>query len=243
MSFFDLAMAWRYSPATGNAFLVHMALADMAIDSRVCATQAEIAILARCSVPTVSRVLPELIEAGCIEIEAQGGGPRSPIYRLAHRFQNDSFIRNDVVRRVIDDQTESEAMPQRIPFVQPNDGESMDILDQARRDMMDATGISDVLRPPNVYKNLARAIVGRDELSAGLQNLLRAMGTEVPEGAPPLYWCRDEHVEAYRQLLSLTDNTPAQLLAAVQAAQIRAPKIRTLQEINDKLSAANIIPF
>ena len=39
----------------------------------------------------------------------------------------------------------------------------------------------------------------------------------------PLYWCRYEHVEAYRQILSLSDKTPAQLLAAVQAAGMNSP--------------------
>jgi len=238
MSFFDLAMVWRHSPATGNAFLVHLALADMAIDSRVSATQAEIAILARCSVPTVSRVLPELIEAGCIETEAQGGGPRSPIYRLVHRLQNDGIARDDVVSQAQDDQFESRAMPHQDLY--PTPAPFVDALVQPFPKPFPPPTPEPT---PNVYKHLARAAVGRDELSAGLQDLLRAMGTEVPEGAPPLYWCRYEHVEAYRQILSFGGKTPAQLLAAVQAAQIKAPKIRVLSEIHDKLAAAKIIPF
>lgn len=237
MSFFDLAMVWRHSPVNGNAFLVHLALADMAIDSRVSATQAEIAVLAGCSVPTVSRVLPELIEAGCIETEAQGGGPRSPIYRLVHRLQNDGIARDDVVSPADYDQFGSLDMPdatRNAPNTLPNTPNFL---------QRHAAPEPSPEAAPNVYKGLARAIVGRDELSAGLQDLLRAMGTEVPEGAPPLYWCRDEHVEAYRQILSFGGKTPAQLLAEVQAAQIRAPKIRELKEIHDKLAAANIILF
>ena len=64
MSFYDLAMVWRHSPATGNALLVHLTLADMAIDGLVCASQGEIAILARCDVSTVSRRIADLIEIG-----------------------------------------------------------------------------------------------------------------------------------------------------------------------------------
>ena len=98
-------------------------------------------------------------------------------------------------------------------------------------------------QPVNVYKHLARTIVGRDELVKGLEALLRAVGAGLPEGAPPLYWYRDEHVEAYRKTLDLAQRSSSELLTAVQAAKIKAPNMRKVQDLHDALAAAQIIPF
>ena len=77
----------------------------------------------------------------------------------------------------------------------------------------------------------------------GLEALLRAVGAQLPEGAPPLYWYRDEHVEAYRGTLDLAGMSPSELLTAVQAAKIKAPNMRRVQDLHDTLAAAQILPF
>ena len=118
MSFYDLAMVWRHSPATGNALLVHLTLADMAIDGLVCASQGEIAILARCDVSTVSRRIADLIEIGELVEESRGAGRRTPIFRITHKamaegaprvvVQNAGIVHNAVINPVEDQQAEQE---------------------------------------------------------------------------------------------------------------------------------------
>lgn len=80
MSFAAFAATWSHSRATGNTFLVHLALADLAQVNLVQAAQADIALLARCSVPTVSRALQELISLG--EVIALDDRVKPPIYQL-----------------------------------------------------------------------------------------------------------------------------------------------------------------
>jgi len=77
----------------------------------------------------------------------------------------------------------------------------------------------------------------------GLEALLRVVGAELPEGAPPLYWYRDEHVEAFRRLLDLATLSPTELVTAVREANIKAPNMRKVQDLNNVLAAAQIIPF
>ena len=77
----------------------------------------------------------------------------------------------------------------------------------------------------------------------GLEALLRVVGAELPEGAPPLYWYRDEHVEAFRRLLDLATLSPTELVTAVREANIKAPNMRKVQDLNNALAAAKIIPF
>lgn len=234
MSFYDLAMVWRHSPATGNALLVHLALADMAIDGLVCASQGEIAILARCDVSTVSRRIADLVEIGELVEESRGAGRRTPIFRIAHKamtegappvvVQNAGVVQDAVLSPDESQQSERETMEQYV-----------------------ARTLEPHSEPPpaaaNVYKHLARAIVGRDGLVKGLEALLKAVGASLPEGAPPLYWYRDEHVEAYRRTLDLAVMSPSELLAAVQAAKIKAPNMRRVQDLHNALAAAQIIPF
>ena len=236
MSFFDFAMVWRYSPAQGNAFLVHLALADMAIESRVIATQGEIASIAHCSTPTVSRVLVELIEAGEIKIETQGGGPRSPIYKITHAsmatangtLQNDSNVHPDMINEAKDHHIGIAAMTEQASYAEETVAVEAQPAPVARSVAQKPVAITDL---------------SREDLSFGLSRLLKAMGTDIPENAPPLYWFRDEHVADYRNFLLLADKLPYQFLEAVVAAQIKAPNIRSLREIGSKLAAAKIIPF
>lgn len=258
MSFYDLAMVWRHSPATGNALLVHLALADMAIDGLVCASQGEIAILARCDVSTVSRRIADLVGIGELVEESRGAGRRTPIFRIAHKamtegappvvVQNAGIVQNAVVRQDERPQAEQgDVMPEYLPLP-PEERylRGAALSDDAMRSMRDVTGIADASTPPppaNVHKHLARAIVGRDELVKGLEALLKAVGASLPEGAPPLYWYRDEHVEAYRKTLDLTGMSPSELLTAVQAAKIKAPNMRRVQDLHDTLAAAQILPF
>lgn len=238
MSFYDLAMVWRHSPATGNALLVHLALADMAIDGLVCASQGEIALLARCDVSTVSRRIADLVEIGELAAESHGAGRRSPIFRITHKamtegapraiVQDAGVVQDDMIR----------------PDDRPQD-EREDVMQEAHSAPPEVTAPISIEPPPpaNVYKHLARSIVGRDELVKGLEALLRAVGAQLPEGAPPLYWYRDEHVEAYRGTLDLAGMSPSELLTAVQAAKIKAPNMRKVQDLHNALAAAMIIPF
>lgn len=258
MSFYDLAMVWRHSPATGNALLVHLALADMAIDGLVCASQGEIAILARCDVSTVSRRIADLVGIGELVEESRGAGRRTPIFRIAHKamtegappvvVQNAGVVQDAVLTPDERPQVEQgDVMPEYLPLP-PEERylRGAALIDDAMRSMRDVTGIADASTPPppvNVHKHLARAIVGRDELVKGLEALLRTVGAQLPEGAPPLYWYRDEHVEAYRGTLDLAGMSPSELLTAVQAAKIKAPNMRRVQDLHDTLAAAQILPF
>ena len=238
MSFYDLAMVWRHSPATGNALLVHLALADMAIDGLVCASQGEIALLARCDVSTVSRRIADLVEIGELAAESHGAGRRSPIFRITHKamtegapraiVQDAGVVQDDMIR----------------PDDRPQD-EREDVMQEVHSAPPEVTAPISIEPPPpaNVHRRLARAIVGRDELVKGLEALLRVVGAELPEGAPPLYWYRDEHVEAYRHLLDLATLSPTELVTAVREANIKAPNMRKVQDLNNVLAAAQIIPF
>ena len=124
MSLAIFARVWETSPASGNAFLVHLALADLAHGRLVQAPQADIALLARCSIPTVSRALQELVDAGAIEA-INDRRTKTPIYRLIHRgddisdqlranrhhdLQSDSNYHDDVIGLAEGDQIDGVAM-------------------------------------------------------------------------------------------------------------------------------------
>jgi hypothetical protein len=127
MSLATFARVWATSPASGNTFLVHLALADLARENLVQAPQADIAMLARCSVPTVSRALQELVDAGVIEILDER--TKTPIYRLIYQgdgfsdqlraqlmgnLQNDGILQDDMISLAESDQVGGMTMGQPI---------------------------------------------------------------------------------------------------------------------------------
>ncbi len=83
MSLEQFARVWGTSPATGTTLLVHLAIADLAIEKMVRAAQAAIADLARCSVTTVARAMQELVDLGVIIVVDDRTKPA--IYALIHQ--------------------------------------------------------------------------------------------------------------------------------------------------------------
>ena len=83
MSLEQFARVWGTSPATGTTLLVHLAIADLAIEKMVRAPQAAIADLARCSVTTVARAMQELVDMGVIIVVDDRTKPA--IYALIHQ--------------------------------------------------------------------------------------------------------------------------------------------------------------
>jgi hypothetical protein len=96
MSLGTFARVWATSPASGNALLVHLALADLARDRLVQIPQADLAELARCSVTTTARALQELVELGVIVVIDERRKP--PIYGLS--LQSDDFSHPVITRHV-----------------------------------------------------------------------------------------------------------------------------------------------
>jgi len=71
------AHVWQHSPLKGDAFVVHLALGDIANDiygGRLWMTHATLAAKAHTSVSTVKRTLHQLIDAGFLELIEEGGG-------------------------------------------------------------------------------------------------------------------------------------------------------------------------
>ena len=108
MSLEQFARVWGTSPATGTTLLVHLAIADLAIEKMVRAPQAAIADLARCSVTTVARAMQELVDMGVIIVVDDRTKPA--IYALIHQsdgistqlrmnrvdnVQNDGILQDD----------------------------------------------------------------------------------------------------------------------------------------------------
>lgn len=262
MSLSTFARVWSYSPATGNTFLVHLAMADLSIAGIVQAAQPDIALLARCSVETVARSIPKLVEMGVLipieerakppifqlasmedfpprepvtdddPVSSRGAGPESEPFRAAtiDTPQNDGILQNDWINGDTSHQIAGGA---------PSLEEVVALMDS----------IPEHAPPPvapqeHSFQALARSAVPPQEAdpAKSLQAFLRALGVQ-PDPAMPLYWYRDEHVQAFEGLLLFAGKTAAQLISEVQAAGIKMPDLRRIPDINDRLAAAKIIPF
>jgi DNA-binding Lrp family transcriptional regulator len=110
MSLGTFARVWATSPASGNALLVHLALADLARDRLVQIPQADLAELARCSVTTTARALQELVELGVIVVIDERRKP--PIYGLS--LQSDDFSHPVTTRHVDNHQNDGILQPDGI---------------------------------------------------------------------------------------------------------------------------------
>ena len=86
MSVRATSFVFERSPYSGNAFAVHLALGDLANEANDWEIWERVEILApksRCSVPTVRRVLAQMVADGYLElVEAGGGRGRRARYRF-----------------------------------------------------------------------------------------------------------------------------------------------------------------
>ena len=267
MSLEQFARVWGTSPATGTTLLVHLAIADLAIEKMVRAPQAAIADLARCSVTTVARAMQELVDMGVIIVVDDRTKPA--IYALIHQsdgistqlrmnrvdnVQNDGILQDDSKEPQESGQTEGIAVQDTLGKNLAREGNIGDPMPVSTEDIAEiplhesTPPVSRILiedpAPAPTFKAMARSVVLQPSSDpvAELSAFLRALGVQ-PNPEAPAYWYRDEHVQDFKALLLLADKTPGELLDAVHQAQVKTPTIRKLADAHNALAQAGIIPF
>lgn len=267
MSLEQFARVWGTSPATGTTLLVHLAIADLAIEKMVRAPQAAIADLARCSVTTVARAMQELVDMGVIIVVDDRTKPA--IYALIYQsdgistqlrmnrvdnVQNDGILQDDSKELQESGQTEGMAVQDTLGKNLAREGNIGDPMPVSTEDIAEiplhesTPPVSRILiedpAPAPTFKAMARSVVLQPSSDpvAELSAFLRALGVQ-PNPEAPAYWYRDEHVQDFKALLLLADKTPGELLDAVHQAQVKTPTIRKLADAHNALAQAGIIPF
>lgn len=258
MSIFDFATVWQTSRAQGNNLLVHLALAEMAVDGEAHASRTQIGNLARCSHDTVARAIDHLIGIRAIEVTEYNAGPRAARYTLLY----DTAQVADLLRV---------AEPERAQTTQPAEFETYQTARQKDPipQIAEVAGISaetegalypgqpvdavPFLPPPSIpdatpgaqaaahEQILAATGIAPVDHLAGLQALLAALGVK-PHEDLPFYWFRAEHTEDYKALLADMECTIDDLLLGVTRQMIRAPDLRSIQELRLMLIVVNFLP-
>ena len=273
MSLEQFARVWGTSPATGTTLLVHLAIADLAIEKMVRAAQAAIADLARCSVTTVARAMQELVDLGVIIVVDDRTKPA--IYALIHQsdgistqlrmnrvdnVQNDGILQADGKEPQESGQTEGIAVQDTLEVNSardvrlPNEGNigapmPVSTEDIAEIPLHESTPpVSRILiedpAPAPTFKAMARSVVLQPSSDPVAELSAFLRALGVqPNPEAPAYWYRDEHVQDFKALLLLADKTPGELLDAVHQAQVKTPTIRKLADAHNALAQAGIIPF
>ena len=93
------AFVWEHSPYTGDLFIVHLALGDIANDTyeaRLWVSREQLAKKARTSVSTVKRALRRFVVEGYLEVVQEGGG-RGKVteYRFLRKQGQDEPLYDD----------------------------------------------------------------------------------------------------------------------------------------------------
>ena len=94
MASYEFACVWKESKATGSALLVHLALADCAVNGLARTSHKMLAHLSRLSINSVGRAINQLAETREIEILTQKSGNRLPqIDVMPHRGRSSELRR------------------------------------------------------------------------------------------------------------------------------------------------------
>lgn len=250
MSAYEFATVWNNSKATGSALLVHLALADCAVNGLARTNHQTLASIARVSVDSVARAINQLVQMGEIEILEPRSGNRVPQIDVMPNRGRSSKPRQPTPQIA--------EMGEQIPTLQIADMPlptpqiaALSIVDQVIDDIRKITGIADIDNawfsskrvapkelPIAVYSaaldvqpfTSRRVPAAVQIVPADVGRVLKAAGVP-PNEEVPLYWWRAEHLADLIDLCKGLGISVDTLIGRITTSGQKAPDLRRIADL------------